>query len=126
MGGTHPDGYKQIKIDGRMYLAHRLAWFYMTGAWPEHNLDHINRNRADNRWANLRLAPGTLNENNRSTPHNNTSGAMGVNKNAKGLWVARGVKNGKRVFLKSSKDFSVALQARLDYERETGIRYATA
>lgn len=46
-------GYIQVRLLGRNYRLHRLAWFYMTGVWPK-VVDHINRLRADNRWANLR------------------------------------------------------------------------
>lgn len=46
-------GYVGIQVFGKRYLAHRLAWFYMTGEWPEHTVDHINFIRCDNRWENL-------------------------------------------------------------------------
>lgn len=46
--------YIKIKIDQKIYLAHRLAWLWMTGMFPVREIDHINRNRYDNRWTNLR------------------------------------------------------------------------
>lgn len=52
-------GYRQICVDGKIYLEHILAWFYMTGTWPKREIDHRNRKRNDNRWRNLREAtPG--------------------------------------------------------------------
>jgi len=54
-------GYRQVGIDGINYKAHRLAWFYVHGAWPEYDIDHINGVRHDNRIANLR--PATRGEN---------------------------------------------------------------
>lgn len=55
-GYLRPDGYRIIGFDGKLYLCHRLAYFMMEGAMPETEIDHINRNRDDNRWSNLRLA----------------------------------------------------------------------
>lgn len=48
--------YLVIGLDYQLYYAHRLAWFYMTGEWPDPEVDHENGRRADNRWANLREA----------------------------------------------------------------------
>lgn len=47
-------GYVLIRIDGVLYKAHRLAFLYMTGRFPEKDVDHMNGNPGDNRWTNLR------------------------------------------------------------------------
>jgi len=47
-------GHNQIRIDGKLYQSSRLAWLYKTGRWPKLEIDFINRNRSDTRWANLR------------------------------------------------------------------------
>jgi len=47
-------GPNQIRIDGKLYQSSRLAWLYKTGRWPKLEIDFINRNRSDTRWANLR------------------------------------------------------------------------
>lgn len=49
-------GYRYMSIDAQRYLAHRLAWFYVHGSWPEHQIDHVNGKRDDNRIVNLREA----------------------------------------------------------------------
>jgi len=73
--------YRSIKIGGYSYKAHRLAWFYMTGEWPPHEVDHINGERSDNRWANLRSATKSQNQQNTRKPRaHGTSGFLGVSK----------------------------------------------
>ncbi len=71
-------GRRQIRIDRKLFYAHRLAWFYTMGAWPPDGVDHINGDPSDNRLANLRLATQSQNSRNRGTPKNNTSGFKGV------------------------------------------------
>lgn len=76
---TH-NGYIEIKINGKSYGAHRLAWLYMTGDWPINHIDHINSNGTDNHWKNLRDVTRTVNLQNQRKPqaHNKTSGLLGV------------------------------------------------
>ena len=77
-GTPHSRGYWTITIDGNGHLAHRLAWLYVHGKWPERALDHINRLRRDCRIANLREVSGSQNAQNKSQQSNNTSGYRGV------------------------------------------------
>lgn len=58
-------GYIYIRINGRRYLAHRLAWLYETGEWPVDLIDHRNLDTADNRFANLRQASDSDNKANK-------------------------------------------------------------
>ena len=64
-GYLDKDGYNIIKIDGRKYQAHRLAWLYTYKQWPEKFLDHIDGNRANNKIENLRQATIRKNGQNR-------------------------------------------------------------
>lgn len=75
-GGLHHRGYRYIEIDGRAYAEHRLAWLYVTGRWPKDQLDHINRQREDNRIENLREA--TNSQNRANSKHANRTGYKGV------------------------------------------------
>jgi hypothetical protein len=77
-GGLDNKGYKRIELKGTFYACHRLAWAYVTGEWPSHHIDHINGNRSDNRFCNLRIASIADNKRNSATPSNNTSGYKGV------------------------------------------------
>jgi hypothetical protein len=89
-GGLRTDGYVVIRVRGEMFKAHRLAWLYMTGEWPDGYIDHINMVRADNRWSNLRLATWAQNQQNTARRSDNRSGFKGVgwHKDA-GKWCAR-------------------------------------
>jgi hypothetical protein len=64
-GWMHRNGYWSIRVGGKNYLAHRLAWLHHYGEWPTTSLDHINRDRTDNRIANLREASIAENQRNR-------------------------------------------------------------
>lgn len=77
-GWVADSGHICIGIDRRTYKAHRLAWLYMTGAWPVHEIDHKNNVPADNRFANLREATDQQNSHNRRTRCDNVSGLKGV------------------------------------------------
>lgn len=92
------DGYMQVWLEGRLYLSHVLAWAYMTGEWPEGEVDHENLNRSDNRWGNLRSASHSQNQANSTLYKNNTSGFRGVCRKG-GKWVATIRKDGKGKYL---------------------------
>ncbi|KAK46241.1 HNH endonuclease [Caballeronia jiangsuensis] len=97
VGHNNPKRYVSITLNGVTFYAHRLAFLYMTGAFPKEATDHINRNRSDNRWCNLRAVSIAENNQNYSLRKDNTSGYRGVSfhKNKK-KWLAYIVINKKR------------------------------
>lgn len=76
--GSLTSGYVQFKVGARVRKAHRLAWLYMTGDWPLGQIDHIDGDRTNNRWSNLRDATPSANQHNRRLQINNSSGYLGV------------------------------------------------
>jgi HNH endonuclease len=81
--------YSLVNVDGGVYLVHRIIYLLMLGHWPPDQIDHINGDGYDNRWANLRPATPTGNAHNRVIPRNNTSGIKGVHwSTARQKWVA--------------------------------------
>jgi len=77
-------GYWRIIIDHSIYWAHRLAWFYVHGTWPAHDIDHLNGSRVDNRISNLRDVPRRVNaENKRAALLHSHTGVLGVSKDGK-------------------------------------------
>lgn len=94
-------GYRIIRVEGKRYLAHRLAWLYMTGAHPTHDIDHINGVREDNRWANLRQAPKGMNHQNlRHARSDNSTGLLGAFVDRTGNRIGAQIKvDGRTIFL---------------------------
>lgn len=93
-------GYLSIVIDGRMYPAHRLAWFYVKKVWPHGDLDHESMDRTDNRIKNLREATRSENMGNIKAHKDNTYGLKGVGFDKRhGTWYSTIMRNGKRHWL---------------------------
>jgi hypothetical protein len=100
-GWLNGGGYRQIQIDGRVYPAHCLAWLYQTNEWPA-EIDHINGDRADNRWCNFRLATHSQNMGNQKARSDTTSWFKGVYwDKRRSKWRAVISINGKRISLGS-------------------------
>ena len=98
-GYTTRLGYSVIKVDGVRYMAHRLAFLYMSGLLPTADIDHIDGDPSNNCFENLREVSRAGNIQNQNKAHkNNTTGFLGVRKEG-GKWVARITTHGVRRFL---------------------------
>ncbi len=106
------NGYWKITIDRRHYFAHRLAFLFMTGAWPSAFVDHINGDRTANHWENLRDVPKRINQQNRRTATaGSKSGLLGAHKK-RGRWSSQIHSNGQLIKLGV---FTTAEQAHTAY-----------
>lgn len=78
VGASNGRGYLQARIGDKLYLAHRIIWALQTGAWPVDEIDHIDGDRVNNRFANLRAVSRAENMLNKKRYACNTSGTTGV------------------------------------------------
>ena len=118
-GSSHHSGYRTIRMNGKVYQQHRLAWLYITGKWPDGEIDHINCVRSDNRFANLRVVTKTINLQNRKRSRvDNKSGLLGVGYFApNNKWRARIQVNGKQIYLGHHATKELAHAAYLEAKR---------
>lgn len=93
-------GYVIINFESKSYKAHRIAWYFMTGGWPDKQIDHIDRIKDNNKWKNLRLASNQENQFNTIHQKNSITGVRGVGLNRiTGRWYSRITHNGKTYWL---------------------------
>ncbi len=120
-GAINGKGYRVIRITGRSYLASRLSYLYTEGYFPEHQVDHKNRNRSDDRWCNLRHVTRQCNLRNCGIREDNKSGVTGVSWDKRDLiWRAYIAVEGKVVHL-GSFDYKInAIEARWEAEQKYG------
>lgn len=80
VGGTDKNGYRVCRLDSKAYRVHRLVFLYMINLLPSEDLltDHINGDRLDNRWVNLRLCTQTQNLQNAKIRKDNPTGIKGL------------------------------------------------
>lgn len=98
-GSLRRDGYVYAMFDGHRAMAHQFAWLYVTGEWPTQEIDHMDGNKANNAFANLRQVSRRANtENKRTAKRTSTTGLLGVVRH-RDKFVAKIVHAGKRTHL---------------------------
>lgn len=120
-GTKNSAGYRVISLFGKRYLEHRLAWFFVHGEMPKHEIDHINQIRDDNRINNLRQVTRSENQRNKTRKDSRVDEI--------GIWWCRRRKryiaeitlNGKKVYQKSFTDIDEAIQQRKAKALELGF-----
>lgn len=126
VGSINALGYHIVRFGKKDYSAHRLAWLYVHGKWPQ-ELDHVNGDRSDNRIANLRECTSSQNKANQKIRSDSTSGLKGVFKQAGcNSWYSRIRKNGKLVYLGSFPTPELAHAAYARAAREIHGEFARA
>lgn len=111
-------GYVCLKFGGKMYKAHRLAWAFVHGGFPDQHIDHINGDPSDNRLCNLRVADRSLNmQNQRRARSDSATGLLGVSKNGSG-WRAEIRVDGKKINLGTYKTPELAHLAYVEAKRK--------
>lgn len=114
-GSLKKDGRIRITVDSVEYMAHRLAWLYVYGNWPNGVIDHINGDPSDNRLCNLRdVTPEQNSQNKRKATSVSTTGMLGVeNEKNRGLYRAVITISGKKKFIGR---FKTAIEAHEAYK----------
>ena len=111
-------GYRSIGIGNKTYRTHRLAWLYMTGAWPAWHIDHIDGNTSNCAWSNLRDVPRSVNMQNRHRADvDSKTGVLGVTQLGT-RWKSEIGVNGRRIHLGTFDTKDLAHAAYLAAKRE--------
>ena len=112
-GCMHSGGYRQVSINGTLYLSHRVALLLHNGVWPPDQVDHKNHVRDDNRINNLRMVSSLENCRNQELRGVSRSGVTGVYwYKAYSNWTAQIMVRGRNIFLGYFDDKRDAIAAR--------------
>ena len=126
-GSLTKNGYLIISVSKKRHYAHRLVYLLMTGDWPQTDIDHINGNKIDNRWVNLRLATRSQNNTNSGLRRDNTSGIKGVSWYPRyGKWEAKICIDGKPTRLGYFNTIEDAASARAEAAKKYYGKFARA
>lgn len=120
VGYRHSQGYLSTRIGGKDYLVHRLIWLMQTDKWPD-EIDHIDHNRSNNIWTNLREVKPTDQQRNMKKRKNNSSGFQGIRVLPSGRYCAYIMVNKKQISLGTYNELNDALKARKNAEVSYGF-----
>lgn len=120
VGFMYKHGYRGVCIGRKQYLLHRVIWFMQTGKWPE-QIDHIDHDKSNNRWNNLREVTNRDNALNCSKASNNTSGVQGIRILPSGKFCAYIMVHRKQISLGSYEKLEDAIAARKAAELQHGF-----
>jgi hypothetical protein len=121
------DGYLLVRVFKKNYYFHRLAWALQTGEWPDKQVDHIDKNRQNNTFDNLRLASRSENQRNKNSAKNSSSKYLGVcfHKHNK-KWQAQGIgQDSKNAYLGQYETEEEAAKAYNEYAQKTYGEFAS-
>jgi hypothetical protein len=125
-GTLSANGYFMVTVLGKQFYVHRICWFLAIGEWPKIGIDHIDGNKTNNYWPNLRLATHSQNGCNRLNSANK-SGCKNVYwSNTRNRWVIDITLNRVRVFHKVMEDYDEAValaKAKMDELHGEFARY---
>ena len=115
------NGYLRVGINNTLYSVHRIVYLFHCGYFPENNIDHINKDKLDNRIENLREVSHTCNMRNTGNHKDNKSGVKGVSwVTSRNLWMSSIRVFNKSKFLGTYKSFEEAVYVRLAAEQCLG------
>lgn len=123
VGSKQKYGHLAVKINGKNYYLHRLAWLYVYGKFPDYMIDHINGIANDNKIDNLRDVSNKVNQHNQKNAHiNSNSGLLGASWNTKNkAWKAQIKHNGQVIYIGLYKTAELAHNAYINVKKELHI-----
>ena len=120
-GKLNWDGYLIISFMNQSHGGHRLAWLYVNGEMPLNQIDHIDRDKQNNRINNLRDVSQAINSQNTTRSEGTYTGIVGVTcERFDKVWVATIMVDGKPIYLGYHKSLLSAAKARYRAEKKYG------
>lgn len=122
IAGSNSRGYIRIRLNKKSYFSHRLAWLWVNGEFPKKQIDHIDKNKSNNRIINLREVSRSENACNVNPPANNTSGFKNVHLHKCGKYVVRIKRDSKTYnlgYYKTAEEANIiAIEGRRNIHKE--------